>query len=169
MNNPFWGQTLGIIATILTFFSYQTNSKRLLLTIQTAATLCTCLSFLFLGANTGFALNLVCIARNVTFYFQKEDSKFRYAAAILFAVLMAGLGAVTWQGWISLLIILALAVNTLFIAFATSQQLRKSILLTSSMVLLYNVFVWSIGGIANEGLSIVSSIIGILRYRKSKS
>jgi hypothetical protein len=31
---------------------------------------------------------------------------------------------------------------------------------------LYNVFVFSIGGIINEGLAIVSSIIGIIRYKK---
>ena len=167
MNNPILGQILGIIATVLTFFSYQTNSKKRLLIIQTTATLCTCLSFLFLNAATGFALNVVCIARNISFYFQPEQSKARYIAAILFALSMACLGFVTWQGWISLLIILALAANTLFMALGNAQQLRKSILLTSTMVLLYNVFVFSIGGIANEGLSIVSAIIGILRYRKT--
>jgi hypothetical protein len=34
------------------------------------------------------------------------------------------------------------------------------------MILAYNCFVFSIGGIANEGLAIISSIIGIIRFRK---
>ena len=69
------GQALGIAATLITFASYQFNTKRVLLIIQTAATLCTCLSFLFLGASTGFALNIVCLVRNVVFYF--ENGKWR--------------------------------------------------------------------------------------------
>ena len=40
------GQALGILATIITAISYQMNSKRSLLLVQTAATLCTCLAYL---------------------------------------------------------------------------------------------------------------------------
>jgi hypothetical protein len=36
------------------------------------------------------------------------------------------------------------------------------------MVLIYNIFVFSIGGITNEAVAIVSSIVGIIRFRKSK-
>lgn len=35
------------------------------------------------------------------------------------------------------------------------------------MVLIYNVFVFSIGGIANEALAIISSIIGLVRFYKN--
>lgn len=160
------GQALGIIATILTFISYQTNTKKKLLVIQTVATLCTCISFLLLGATTGFALNIVCIMRNVVFYFQKSKTKFNYISAVVFAIVMVFLGALSWQGPISLLMILALGANTIFISLGDPQLLRKSILVTSTMVIIYNIYVFSIGGIANEGISIVSSIIGIIRYKK---
>ena len=69
----------------------------------------------------------------------------------------------------TLLIIFALAANTIFMSFGNPQLLRKSILLTSTCVLIYNVFVFSIGGIANEGISIISSVIGIIRFRKEKN
>lgn len=162
------GQILGIIATIITFISYQANTKRSLLIIQSIATICTCLSYFFLGASSGFALNIVCLARNVAFYFQNERSKFNYVSATLFSIAMVVLGALSWQGWVSLLIIIALAANTMFMSVGKPQLLRKSVLVTSSMVLLYNVFVFSIGGITNEGVSIVSSAVGIIRYRKNK-
>ena len=48
------------------------------------------------------------------------------------------------------------------------QNIRKSILVTSPLVLIYNIFEFSIGGIANESLSIVSSLIGIVRDKKAK-
>ena len=163
------GQVLGIAATIITGISYQMNSKRSLLLVQTIATLCTCLAYLFLGAASGFALNIVCIVRNVVFYFQKNTGKGPLLTASLLALCMVVIGAFSWQGPVSLLIIVALAANTVFLSFGDPQLLRKSILGTSTMVLLYNVFVFSLGGIANESLAIISSIVGIIRFRKEKT
>ena len=134
--------------------------------IQTLATLLTCISYFFLGAKSGFLLNIVCIIRNVIFYFQKGKSTKNTITAICLAIVMVILGVFSWQGAVSLLIIVALSVNTVFLSLPNPQTLRKSIIVTSSLILLYNVFVFSIGGIINEGLAIVSSIIGIIRYKK---
>lgn len=163
------GQALGILATVITVISYQMNTKKSLLLVQTAATTCTCLAYFFLGAASGFALNVVCIIRNIVFYFQKDSGKVHTISSLLLAGAMVVLGALSWQGPVSLLIISALAANTIFMSFGNPQLLRKSILGTSSLVLLYNVFVFSLGGIANEGLSIVSSVVGILRFRREKT
>lgn len=163
------GQALGILATVITGISYQMNTKRSLLLVQTAATACTCLAYLFLGAASGFALNVVCIIRNVVFYFQKGSGKGHTVPAFVLAAAMVVLGALSWQGAVSLLIIIALAANTIFLSFGDPQLLRKSILGTSSLVLAYNIFVFSLGGIANESLAILSSIVGIIRYRKEKA
>ena len=160
------GQILGILATVITGISYEMNTKRSLLLVQTAATACTCLAYLFLGAASGFALNVVCIIRNVVFYFQKGSGKGHMIPALLLATAMVVLGALSWQGPVSLLIIAALAANTVFLSFGNPQLLRKSILGTSSLVLLYNIFVFSLGGIANESLAIVSSLVGIVRFRQ---
>lgn len=162
------GQIFGIIATVLAFISYQMNTKRSLLIVQTAATACTCTAYLFLGASSGFVLNIVCLIRNVAFYFQNERSRFNYISASVLALVMVILGALSWQGPVSLLVIIPLAANTLFMSFGKPQLLRKSILFTSTAVTLYNIFVFSIGGITNEVISIISSVIGIIRFRKEK-
>ena len=163
------GQVLGILATGITALSYQMNTKRSLLLVQTAATACTCLAYLFLSAASGFALNVVCIIRNIVFYFQKGSGKGHMIPAVALSVVMVVLGVLSWQGPVSLLIIAALAANTLFLSLGDPQLLRKSILGTSSLVLLYNIFVFSLGGIANEGLAIISSIVGIVRFRQEKT
>ena len=165
----FIGQALGILATVITVISYQMNTKRSLLLVQTAATACTCLAYLFLGAASGFTLNIVCIIRNIVFYFQKDTGKVHTVSALVLAAAMVAVGALSWQGPVSLLIIVALAANTIFMSFGNPQLLRQSVLGTSSMILLYNIFVFSIGGIANEGLSIVSSAVGIVRFRKESA
>ncbi len=169
MKNLIIGQVLGIIATILTFASYQSNTKKKLLIIQSAATTFTCVSFLFLNALTGFALNIVCLLRNFIFYFQSEKSKFHVPTVIFLTILMIGIGVFSWQGYLSLIPILALAANTVFMSLGKPQVLRGSVLVTSSMLAVYNILVFSMGGIANEVISIVSSAIGLVRFKKYKS
>ena len=168
--NEIIGQILGIVATIITVVSYQMNNKRVLLAVQSAATLSTCLGYLFLGAMSGFALNIVCLVRNGVFFFLNKNQKgiLYRIFALLLAAAMVVLGALSWQSPVSLLIIVALALNTLFMAFGTPQVLRQSVCFTSALVLVYNIFVFSIGGIMNEGFSIASSAVGIIRYRKEK-
>ena len=161
------GQILDIIATILTFISYQVNTKKNLLIIQSTATAFTCASFLFLNAYTGFALNIVCLLRNLVFYFQNEKSKFHIPTVILLTALMIGVGTLSWQGYVSLIPILALAANTVFMSFGKPQMLRESVLVTSSMMIAYNILVFSIGGVANESISIVSSVIGLVRFKNT--
>lgn len=168
MTNEIIGQILGIIAPIITFVSYQVNSKKKLLILQTAATLSTCLSYMFLGASSGFALNIVCIIRNIAFFFQDSKSKMNMISACILAVIMGGLGFLSWEGPISLLVIFALAANTIFMSFGDAQLLRKSVICTSSMILIYNIFVFSLGGIFNESVAVVASIIGIISFIKQK-
>ncbi|MBQ9784551.1 MAG: YgjV family protein [Clostridia bacterium] len=165
MRNLIIGQILGVIATILTFASYQANTKKNLLIIQSAATAFTCVSFLFLNALTGFALNIVCLLRNIVFYFQSGGSKLHVPTVIFLTALMIGVGALSWQGYVSLIPILALAANTVFMSLGKPQVLRGSVLVTSSMLIVYNILVFSMGGIANEAISIVSSVIGLVRFK----
>ena len=162
------GQIIGIIATLITVCSYQVNTKRMLLITQTSATLCICISYLFLGAAPGFYLNIVCIVRNITFYVLKNGTTANYIAAGVLTAAMGVTGVFSWQGPVSLLIIIALMINTVCLSFGKPQLLRVSVLFTCSMILIYNIFVFSIGGIMNEGLAIVSSIVGIVRYCMSK-
>ncbi len=163
------GQILGVIATALTFVSYQVNTKNRVLIVQTIATLFTTASYFFLDALSGLALNIVCLVRNMVFYFQQPSSKLNKLCACILAGIMIVLGIFSWEGWYSVFLIAALSANTIFLSLGNPQVLRKSILITSSFVLAYNCFVFSIGGIANEALAIISSIIGIvLFYRRNK-
>lgn len=162
------GQIIGIIAPILTVVSYQMNTKKGVLIALSGATLAICISYLLLGATSGFVLNIVCLVRNACCYFVKEGTRLSYAVAGVFAVAMCIVGVLSWQGIHSLLIIAALAINTVFVALGNPQRLRMSILLTSTMVLIYNVIEFTVGGMINEGLAIVSAVVGIIRFKAPK-
>jgi len=162
------GQALSIAATLMTLISYQQNKKNRVLFTQTAASVLMTLGYFFLGASSGFLLNVVVVIRNLTYFVLGDRRRACIAAGLAFAAVMGVLGAQSWQGWYSMLIIVALMVNTVVLSLGEPQLLRKSILFTSSSILVYNVFVFSIGGIANEAVAIVSSVVGIIRFRKKR-
>ena len=81
---------------------------------------------------------------------------------------MAVCGALSWQGPLSLLIIGALVINTIFLSFDNVQTLRWSLILTCIMTLIYNVAYQSSGGVANEILAMSSAIVGLIRFRNTK-
>ena len=161
------GQILGWVAALLTFMSYQCKEHKKLIVVQSLSTLSICISYLLLGAQSGMLLNIVCILRNLIIYYRKKVKLFSYFFWLYALTLIMGLmGIFSWQGYMSLLIIVALMFNTIFIYFPNVQNLRKSILITSTMILLYNVYYGVWGGILNELIAITSAIIGIFRNRK---
>lgn len=164
------GQIFGVLSTVMTCLSYQANSKQKILTIQCASIVFICINYWLLGATAGFVLNIVCLVRNIVFNFQREGSRLQLAAGILFATAIGACGILSWQGWSSILMIVALVVNTIVLSFGKPQPLRVSILFTSTLVLIYNILVFSLGGILNECVAILSSIVGLLRFcKKEKS
>lgn len=161
------GQIMGWVAALMTFISYQCKEQKKLLAVQTLSSLSICISYLLLGAWSGMLLNVVCILRNFIIY-RKDLKIFSYGFwPYALAAVMGIMGAVSWQGPMSLLVIVALMVNTLFLYFPNVQNLRKSILVTSTMVLIYNAYFSVWGGVVNEMVAISSAVIGICRYRRS--
>lgn len=162
------GQIFGWLAALLTFISYQCKEHKKLIIIQTLSTLSVCISYLLLNAWSGMLLNIICTLRNFIIY-RKDIKIFSYSFwAYILAALMGIMGILSWQGSMSLLIVIALVINTLFIYSPNVQNLRKSILLTSTMVLIYNVYYTVWGGVINELIAISSAIIGLYRYRNIK-
>lgn len=158
------GQILGIVATLIITSAYQANTKKGLLMIQTPGIAVLCVSYLLLGASSGFALNVVCVLRNLGCYFVKEKTKAYYAMTGALMVIMGVMGILSWEGPVSLILIAALVANTFFIALGKPQILRYSIIVTSTLCLIYNIVVFSVGGILLEAISVVSAIVGSIRF-----
>ena len=170
MTQELWGQILGLVATLIITSAYQANTKKGLLMIQTPGVVVICVSYLLLGATSGFALNIACVIRNICCIFVKKKSKGYYVMTGLLMCVMGALGFLSWEGYHSLLLIAALIANTFFIALGKPQILRYSLVVTSSMCLLYNALIWppSIGGLLLESITVVSAIVGIIRFRRSR-
>lgn len=161
--------SLSVVAVILTLISYQLRTQKQIILVLTLATSLFIVHYFLMGAYPGAILNIVCIIRNIIYYFKKTVKPLAHKAIpYVLAVIIAGLGALSWTGPETLLVLFGLAINTVFMSVDNPQLLRKSLLLTCTMILIYNATVPSWGGMVNESIAITSAIIGLIRYRKKR-
>lgn len=62
----------------------------------------------------------------------------------------------------------AMALNTVSFSLTKPKLVRSTILISSPLLLVYNILTGSWGGVINEAFSEVSSIVGLLRYDMKK-
>ena len=161
------GHIIGFVALAFFFASYQIREKKWLLVAQTGATLLICIQYLLIGATAGFAVNLLCLVRNFVYFAPRARSFLRgWFFPLLFAASVPVVILFFWDGYHALFLMSALMINTVCLGVCTPQGVRRSILLTSTLVILYNIFAGSISGICNESVAILSSAIGLFRFHK---
>ena len=166
MVNEIIGQVVSLVAVVIFAISYQVKENRLLIIFQTAGTTCFCISYLLFGEMVGFATNIVCIIRNFIIILVPPKTRLSHIMTAILVVVMGVVGMLSWSGPVSLLIIIPLMINTVFLSLDNPQLLRKSVVFTSFCLMLYNMTIPSSGGIISEAMSVTSSIVGIIRYRK---
>ena len=162
------GQIIGVIAMAILFISYQFKDQKKLITVQTIGVLAMCVHYLLIEATSGLVLNIICLMRNICYANRDKKILSGVWVPIFFAATVAAVGFLSWESYYSLFIIAGLVINTLYLSGKDTQKLRYSILLTSPLVFIYDIFVLSIGGMANEALTVVSAIIGIVRINQAK-
>ena len=163
------GQALGIVAIIFGFISYQLKTKRQLLFMQGVVATVFSIHYLLICAYPAMAMNIVSIFRNVAYDYRTERNIKSRLIPIVFVVIQALMCALTWSGWYSIFVLLGIGINTYCMSFENSQNVRKSILITSPLVLTYDVFAKSLGGTIYESVAVISAFIGILRNIKQKN
>lgn len=162
------GQIISVVAVIITFVTYLMKSSTQIFVTNAIATAVSCVAYAMLGGTTALGLNILCVVRNVCYLYKDKN---KYAARILpvvLALIMAVMSAFLWEDYHSIFFVIGITLNTLAMGYFSPQNLRKSILLTSSLILIYNLLmpIPSIGGCINEIVAISSSVIGLICYRR---
>ena len=162
------GQGFGVLAVVFGFISFQIRSQKGLMAVQIAVAVSFCVHFYMIDVPTAFAMNAFCVVRNLVYL--NRDKKWLSSPAIpfVFAAIMALIGVLSWRGWYSVLLVVPLSVNTYCMSFREARHIRTSILFTSPPMLVYNVFVFSIGGFIYQAMIITSSAIGLIRDAKAR-
>ena len=163
------GQAFGVVAIILGFITYQLKTKRQLLFVQSMVAVVFCVHYLLIGAYSAMAMNAVNIFRNIAYDYRTERGIKSKMIPIVFVLIQAVMCIITWEAWYSVFVFLGIGINTYCMSFTSSQSVRKSILVTSPLVLTYDIFAKSIGGSIYESVALISAFIGVLRNRNKKN
>lgn len=157
-------QLIGMAAMFFSVFSFQMNKHKHIMIMQILATSLFGLQYFLLGAYTGMAVDIVATIRGIIFY--NRDKKWAQSNLwiVLFALMFVISGIFTWQGVSSILVTAAMVLNTFSFSFTNPKLVRSTILVSSPLMLIYDVLTGSIGGIINEVCVEISSIVGLLRY-----
>ena len=157
------GQFFGIVAIVLGFISYQLRTQRQLLFMQGAVALVFCVHYLLIGAYSAMAMNVVNIGRTFAYDYRSQRGIKSHLIPIIFVAVQCIMCALTWEAWYSVFVLIGIGMNTYCMSFSNSQSIRKSIFITSPLVLTYDILASSIGGAIYETVAIVSAFVGILR------
>ena len=162
------GQIISIIAVLITFATYQMRTSRAIMLTLSVATIVSCIAYALLGGTTALGLNLFSIVRNICYCYKEKKFLSSKAVPVILASIMAVMSIFLWEGYHSIFFVVGLVLNTLAMGYFNPQNLRKSILVTSTLIMIYNLFIPSIGGTVNEIVAISSAVTGLIRYRNKK-
>ena len=162
-------QIIGIAGMICSVACFQANTHKHIMGWQIATNLLFAVQYLMFGALSGFVINIISLLRSAIFYF-KGQAKWAdwkgWLPLIMITVIIAGF--FTYDGWVSLLPVGAVLVNTVSFSFTNPKMVRATILTASPMWLTYHAMNHSLGGVIAETIGILSVLVGMLRFDTKK-
>lgn len=168
----FLAQTFGIIGLIIIVYSFQCKKNKWFFLLQGIGSFMFFLNFLLIAAYAGALFNLTNLVRGLLF--SKEDKKiWKLITVILFyTVCFVFSVSLIWGDWfmifVSALPYVTLVVMSVLMWKGNGKHMRIfQVSLMSPAWIVHNIFNFSLGGILCESFNMVSSVIALVRYRKS--
>ena len=165
----FWVvQILGVISLIFYAFSFQMKTKENLLIMQIVSNIFATIQYLLTMALTGAVQTLLGVLRGIIFYFYKKRKlKPSKTVLITFEIAIILATVFTWTGMISCLPLAGMTVN-LYGQWQNNMRMIRIFAVVSGI--LWAVYAFYTGvytAMLTELLKIISSLVGLWRYKKS--
>ncbi|HEX6705152.1 MAG TPA: YgjV family protein [Albitalea sp.] len=142
MSTEFLVHATGLCALVLNVLALVRTCEKSLRIQSGCAGVIWALNNLLLGAHTAAALSLVSAGRTATSAATLDRSERCKRRMFLgFVALSLLIGALTWKGWDSLLMVLASVLSSYAMFYLRGSQLRMSMLLVSALWM-YNAWVY---------------------------
>ncbi|OLR56276.1 hypothetical protein BHK98_09480 [Hornefia porci] len=157
-------QIIGFCGTILFFFSFQCRNNKNLFRTQLFSYVLYTIHLILLGAYTGGISYIINVFRS---FCLGSNWKFAHKKAMCVFICFMQCVALrfTWNGWISMLPVIANIAATIGGYTHNAQKIRLvNMLINSPLWIIYNVIVGSWAGILDEIVSEASMLISIMRY-----
>lgn len=163
--NNLIAQGIGMVGLIFAIISFQNNKRNLILFFLGMAQMCFIIHFALLGVCTASAMNIVGSTR--TFFFMLRGRKKWMDSDVvmyIFVCLFFIAGILSWQNWLSLLAIMAMAIETVGVWQKNPRKIRFIVIIPRPLWLTYNVIHHSYAGVLTELFVITSLVTGIVRF-----
>ena len=163
-------QGIGFVGIGLNIWAVQFNKHWQIVLLKTLGTLAFTIQYLFLKAYTGMAMDAIGVFRNILFIFVVKKEKTTLPWIILFSSLTLVLGIISFEGAISLLVIVAKLLSCISYGLKSPKMIRMLNLPSSTCWLVYNALHFTLAGVLNEVFVIISIIIAEIRvyYKEQK-
>lgn len=159
-------QGIGFAAVAVFILSYQIRSNRTLFLLQLIGSALFCLQFYLLDAKSGCLSLAVNILRNALMM-KYNDWKWvrNRCCPVMIALLFTAVLALTWNGPVSLLAFAASVSSTFAYWTNSPRKIRMvNLVCASPCWLIYDVIVFSLGGIVSESITILSILVSFVRF-----
>ena len=175
---PIVAQILGIAGMAMNILSFLQKSQKKIIIVQFFGAALFFTHYLLLGSATGAMLNVAAVFRAIVYSnketFHAEHKGWIYGFSAIFLLIYAltfalfGKAPTPANFAIEVLPVVSMVIATYAFSLKNAAQVRKLGLVYCPMWLVYNCFVFSIGGILCEAFSICSIFVGIWRHDRKK-
>lgn len=161
----FIAQSVGILGAAAMILSFQFKNNKTLCLVQGIGGLLFAINFLMLGAYTASVFNFINLARGLVLAFGGKWCRGWWLGSI-FAVSYVVVTAFTFDGWVSLLILVAQVASTIALWSRRGNWIRfEQMAINTPAWLTNNIVYFSMGGIITESFCFISAVVSLIRYK----
>ena len=183
-------QIIGFLGIALNIISVQFNTHFKIMLFKTLGSLTFVIQYIFLGAWVGMIMDFIGCIRNIIFTHNVQKGKSNKWWVVFFSVFTFVAGVVTiiatWnksigyaEKWstnpsvvlyiavsISIISIVAKLLTTIAYGFKSPHVIRRINIPSNACWVVYNLVAFSIAGVINDLMCLVSTVVAEIRYTK---
>lgn len=163
LQSPLFAQAIGFIGTIIIVIGMQQKKYGRIVLCKISNELISAIHYLLLGGYTGMIINFASCVTNGVYWYRNTKGKSTLVFQILFGAMFVVLGALSWHGPISILVVAAKLISSVSLGINNPRVIRILNLISNPCWLVYNIYMGSIAGIISDILVISSVVIAVVR------
>lgn len=156
-------QLIGVLGTIAVVIGMQQKRYNRIVFCKIFNEFIASIHYFLIGGYTGMVINLASCLTNGVYWYRITKGKSTLIFQILFGALFVTLGALSWQGPISIFVILAKLISSVSLGIKTPRTIRFLNLISNPCWLFYNLYMGTVAGIITDSLVLASTIIAVVR------
>lgn len=163
-------QLIGFAGVAALVSSFQFNKRSHILVALLITQILFATHYSLLHAWTGVAMNVIAILRGCVFYFKPKYGWAQWFGWVyMFIALLILATAATWAGYLSLLPLIGMSIETIGLWQNHPKHIRWYMLACRPFWFTYAILIGSYAGMTADILTSISLIIGMVRFDRKKT